>query len=508
MTLEQILEALRTNPHGMTLEQLRNALRDLFREGRSLADASEAGTLTQEQLALWGRVRDGIATARSRTEELETRAAEAAEFRSGAEQFERPAGSTARGAAATQAQREELARRDGRGRRTPGRGAARGGGPGLTIIRPGEGRESRSEAGEADEAELFGIAETFLRSAEYESLRARGHSGETDPVEVRSFFHQFTRGLSYEGEDADGERELRALVRVGALPADWVAPFRVPGVFTPDLPEFNVRSAFLNGQTNSNVIQYYRELAFTNAADWVAEATATAGVSGLKPESGLTWERATAPVETLAHWVPVTNQTLEDDPQMQGIIEGRLIDGLREVEDDALINGTGTAPEIDGLLNVTGVQVLDQAYFTANPVRNVATDIEDFDRILRGRRMTRTVGRARPSFVFLSPEDMERLLSTTTLDDQYMIAGGPFGSSDRIATIWRLPVIETEALIAGTAIVGDGRMAAVWDRMAASIRVGLINDQLVRNMQTILAEERLAFAVYRPPAFAIVDLAG
>jgi hypothetical protein len=44
--------------------------------------------------------------------------------------------------------------------------------------------------------------------------------------------------------------------------------------------------------------------------------------------------------------MPVTNNTLEDEPQMRGIIEGLLIDDIRLAEDDALINGDGTGANI------------------------------------------------------------------------------------------------------------------------------------------------------------------
>jgi hypothetical protein len=50
-------------------------------------------------------------------------------------------------------------------------------------------------------------------------------------------------------------------------------------------------------------------------------------------------------------------------------------------------------------------------------------------------------------------------------------------------------------------------MAAVWDRMQAQILVDTIDDQFVRNMLTLLAEERLALTVFRPAAFAEVALA-
>jgi hypothetical protein len=51
-------------------------------------------------------------------------------------------------------------------------------------------------------------------------------------------------------------------------------------------------------------------------------------------------------------------------------------------------------------------------------------------------------------------------------------------------------------------------MAAVFDRMAAAVTAGWINDMFVHNMIALLAEERLAFAVFRPAAFAVVTLAG
>jgi HK97 family phage major capsid protein len=84
---------------------------------------------------------------------------------------------------------------------------------------------------------------------------------------------------------------------------------------------------------------------------------------------------------------------------------------------------------------------------------------------------------------------------------------GPFGNGGTATNLWGLRVVEDEHIAAGTALVGDGRMAAVWDRMQAQIFIGTIDDQFVRNMLTILAEERLALTVFRPAAFAIVTLA-
>jgi hypothetical protein len=52
-----------------------------------------------------------------------------------------------------------------------------------------------------------------------------------------------------------------------------------------------------------------------------------------------------------------------------------------------------------------------------------------------------------------------------------------------------------------TALCADFQIACMlFDREQGNIRVGTINDQFVRNMQTILAEMRAAFVVFRPTA--------
>jgi HK97 family phage major capsid protein len=67
-----------------------------------------------------------------------------------------------------------------------------------------------------------------------------------------------------------------------------------------------------------------------------------------------------------------------------------------------------------------------------------------------------------------------------------------------------MPVVETDALAAGTMLVGDFSKAVLFDRQAVSISVGTINDQFTRNLVTVLCEMRAAFAVVRPTAFCKV----
>ncbi|MEX0755001.1 MAG: phage major capsid protein [Actinomycetota bacterium] len=72
--------------------------------------------------------------------------------------------------------------------------------------------------------------------------------------------------------------------------------------------------------------------------------------------------------------------------------------------------------------------------------------------------------------------------------------------------MWGLPVVESEAISAGTALVGDFRKAVLFDRQNFTIVVGTVGDDFIRNIVRILAETRAGFAVLRPKAFCEVDL--
>lgn len=316
----------------------------------------------------------------------------------------------------------------------------------------------------------------------------RNPAGKSDPFPVGSF------------------REERAVIYGGALAADMVRPQLLPGIQRPNeaIGVRAMRDVLLGGRTTSDSIMYILENVFTNAAATVSEATASN--NGAKPESSLTFTQTSDPVEVIAHWIPITRQALDDVPQLQSYVEGRLFDGLVRVENDQLLNGNGTAPNISGILDRSGIQNLDQTYFTGAAVKEVGTGMENFNRILRGKTLIATTGDSMATFVAMSPAEWESLITTGDANDNYY-GMGPFAGADA-ARLWGLDVVQTEAKAAGSYLVGDGTAAQVWDRWDARI---LIADQhsdfFIRNLLVLLAEERLGLSVYRPAAFALVDAA-
>ena len=126
------------------------------------------------------------------------------------------------------------------------------------------------------------------------------------------------------------------------------------------------------------------------------------------------------------------------------------------------------------------------------------------DAIFKARTKVRVTGKARPTAIVLHPNDWEAVRlarensATGTLGGYLM--GPP--SLTGATTLWGLPVVESEAITENTGLVGDFSMgASLFDREQAVVRVGLIDQQFIRNMQTILAELRAAFVCWRPSAF-------
>jgi HK97 family phage major capsid protein len=150
--------------------------------------------------------------------------------------------------------------------------------------------------------------------------------------------------------------------------------------------------------TESDTIEYVRETTFTNSAAFTAEATATTGTSGTKPESALVFDTQTAPVKTLAHWIPVTNKMLSDAPGMRGIINSRLLLGLDLALESQIIDGDGTGENLTGILRTAGILI-----------ESAGSSNNTMDAVFRGRTQVMVTGLARPNGVVMHPNDFQQI---------------------------------------------------------------------------------------------------
>lgn len=257
-----------------------------------------------------------------------------------------------------------------------------------------------------------------------------------------------------------------------------------------DLPRrrLTVRDLLLPGSTSSSVIEYVRQTALTNNAAVVAETTA-------KPESNLTFDLVTTAVATLAHWVKASKQILADAPMLESFINGQLEYGLKLKEEAQLLLGSGVGG------NLNGIYTQATAYVEPIALGRAATRID----ILRLAMLQATLNEFPPTGIVLHPSDWAAIELMQDSQLRYL-----FSNPQALAgpNMWGLPIVDTQAMAVDTFLVGAFRPCAqIFDRQELIALVSTEDaDNFTKNMVTILLEERLGLAVYRPTAFIKGDM--
>lgn len=342
---------------------------------------------------------------------------------------------------------------------------------------------------------LEGLAKSGLamqdRLQDVEQKLARRFSS-NDPNGAKSLGEQFSEldGFKSMSENQRGTTRLRvkavtnitsATTGTGGVGAA-IQPDRQAGIITAPDRTFMVRDLIMPGRTASNSIEYVRESGYQKMAAAVAEGAA-------KPQSDLSFELKTTTVKTIAHWFRASKQVLADIPLLQSYIDGRAIYGLKYVEENQLLAGDGTGQNLLGLI--------PQATAFNDALRKAGdTKIDTLRRAILQVR----IAEYRASAIALNPVDWADMELEKDSTGQYIWVNVQDGGQPRM---WRLPVVDSNAVPEGEFLVGAFNIAAqVFDREDAAVEVSTEDaDNFTKNMVTIRAEERLALAVYRPESF-------
>jgi HK97 family phage major capsid protein len=356
------------------------------------------------------------------------------------------------------------------------------------------GATSRAIAEKADEALLKIAAQNAEFATLQQKLATRGAGGGN---EVKTFGERFTESDSFKNLLANGQRgratlELKAILTslttnaAGSIGAG-IDETRLPGILPMPQRKLTVRDLITPGRMDGNALEYVRETGFTNSAAPVAEGAR-------KPESDIKMDLVTTTAKVVAHYMKASRQVVDDISQLRSVIDNRLMYGLKLVEENQLLNGDGTGQNLLG--------IIPQATAYAAPITvPTPTSIDQ----IRLAILQAYLAEFPATGIVMNPADWAFIELLKDTQGRYII-GQPQGTIP--ARLWGLPVVETQAMTIDKFLVGAFMMGAqVFDRWSARIEVATENeDDFVKNLLTILAEERLALAVYRPQAFIYGDM--
>jgi len=265
-----------------------------------------------------------------------------------------------------------------------------------------------------------------------------------------------------------------------------VLPEYQPAIVPLPQRPLTVAQLFARGTTATNAIGFMRHKGYTNAAAPVLEG-------GVKPESAMLFELVTQALKKIAHWIPATDEILEDVPTLRSYIDAQLRLGVELTLDSQLLNGDGVGANLLGIMNTPGLAA-PVAQATATALDAIAAQISAIQ-IATGLK---------PDGIVVNPNDWLFMQLAKTSTKEYL-GTGPF-AAPVAPTLWGVSVAVPPVMAAGTALVGAfGTAAQLFTK--GGIRVDATNshqDYFIKNLVAIRAEIRALLATYLPQAFGKV----
>lgn len=251
------------------------------------------------------------------------------------------------------------------------------------------------------------------------------------------------------------------------------------------------------GTLSGTAVTYFVEGAFEGGFTTVAE-------KGQKPQLHVADPTAvTDSVKKIAAWWDTSDEMIEDLPFWVSEINNRALYELALVEEDQLLNGSGSGSNVLGMLQRSGVQSEGVAHSGDSAA----------DALFRAMTKVQTATGLTADALIINPVDYQDLRLNKDGNGQYFGGGyfqGQYGNGGvpMQPPIWGLNTVVSAAVAQGTAVVGALKQATTVYRKGG-IRVESTNSdsgKFTTNIVTTRIEERIALAVRIPSAIVQVTL--
>ena len=241
-----------------------------------------------------------------------------------------------------------------------------------------------------------------------------------------------------------------------------------------------VRDLFDNQTISTAAYTFFVEGALGNGPAFTEEGSEKAAVTYESTDP------VTVNLAKIAGYIKESDEYISDYAFLASAVNGRLIYDLNHAIQTVLITG---------VLGNSGIQADTTSWVAATTATGLA------DLILDAMMDVQAVSGRAADAVVMNPTDWYALRVGKTQGGEYY--GGGYYAEGRIATIWGLPTVVTADIAAGTILVGAFRTGGtVLSKGGTSVAMSNSNeDDFIKNLVTIRAEERIGLALRVPSAF-------
>jgi HK97 family phage major capsid protein len=142
--------------------------------------------------------------------------------------------------------------------------------------------------------------------------------------------------------------------------------------------------------------------------------------------------------------------------------------------------------------NLSGLSTNATAFAAGTTV--IGASANEYD-VLGAAAKQMRVAKRNPSFHLVSPTDYFALISRKDTTNNYILQGGGNGLTP--ATAGGVPIMQMNQIVTGDFFTVDSRAAQIFFRSNVNVRFyEQDQDNAIKNMVTIVIEERLALAIY------------
>jgi HK97 family phage major capsid protein len=219
-------------------------------------------------------------------------------------------------------------------------------------------------------------------------------------------------------------------------------------------------------------------------------AAQTQGSAKAQVDFDITMKDAAA--QYIAGYVRISRQMLDDIPAMTSFLQSRLLEKYLVAEDAQLLNGNGTAPNLQGL--------------TGGASSFVGAATVDAEQLVQAIAQLETSNYSATG-ILVNPTDWAAIMNTKNTNAAYSLPASTVVTTDGTVTIAGIPLYKSTAIAADKFLVGDWSMGAqIMQNQGISVQFSEMDgDNFTKNLITVRVEARIAFPIYYAGAFVYGD---